>query len=254
MVRPSALALLLGPPSGALGQLTALRDADLNRMNALIRSEGTPAQAAFIDRYVQSQAQVRSISEALLSTLQSIHDDSLASQLKAAVTLIRMNVAPVMSLHIPCGGDNHADGGLMAETAQSITGIAALGQLWTLLNTYGIQDNVSFLSFNVFGRTMSRNSGNGRAHNGNHHAAIMFGSQFKGGVIGALEPKNGDFGATSINSATGQGVANAGGDVPFGETLQSMALTFGKGLGVDPTVLAQNINGGKVIPSALTLA
>lgn len=254
IVQPSALSLLLSPPSGPLGNLTALRDHDLDRLNALIKSEGTPAQAAFIDRYVQSQAQVRSISDTLLSTLATIRDDGMSSQIKAAVTLIRMNVAPVVSLHIPFGGDNHGDGGLNNEAMQTVSGMASINQLWTLLNTYEMQDRVSFLSFNVFGRTMNRSYGNGRAHNGNHHLAYMFGSQFKGSVIGGVQPMSGDFGATSINSTTGLGVANGGGDVAFGDTLQSMARTFGKGVGVNPTILDQGIRGGKVIGPALTLA
>ena len=57
---PSTLAALLAPPTGPSGQLPQLRDNDLNRLNAWVKTQGNGAQAAFIDQYVQSQAQARS--------------------------------------------------------------------------------------------------------------------------------------------------------------------------------------------------
>lgn len=252
IVNPSALALLLGPPTGPLGQLTALRDKDLDRLNALVKSEGTPAQAAFIDRSVMSQEQLRAVSESLLSVLQGIPDDSVSSQILAAVTLIRMNVAPVISLHIPFGGDNHSDGGLMLESQQTISGVASIGEVWSRLKETGLQDRVSFLSLNVFGRTLGPSNTNGRAHNANHHAAVMFGPRIRSSVIGGVEPKEGDYGAMSIDAATGQGVPGGKGSIPFTDTLQSMALTFGAAVGVDAAVLGKNIDGGKAVPAALT--
>jgi hypothetical protein len=252
ILSPSALASLLAPPTGPLGTLTSLRDQDLNRLNALFKSSGNKAQGAFIDQYVQSQAQVRALSESLLTTLEGIADNSAASQVTAAVTLIRMKAAPVVSINIPFGGDNHVDTGLATETAQTVTGVATLGQIWSQLVAAGIQDQVSFLSLNVFGRTLAAStSTNGRQHNENHHAAVMFGAGFQGGVIGGVEPVQGDFGAMSINSATGAGVPNGGGDIAFGNTLQSMGVTFGAGAGIASSFLTQNIAGGSIVPGAL---
>jgi hypothetical protein len=253
ILAPSALALLLGPPSGVLGQLTALRDSDLDSLNALIKSEGNSGQGVFIDQYVQSQKQLRSISENLLATLEMIRDDSVSSQILAAVTLIRMNVAPVISLHIPFGGDNHQDGGLMTEANETLSGIASLSQLWSALSANDLQDQVSFLSLNVFGRTMGPASDNGRAHNQNHHMALLCGAPFAGSVIGGVEAVDADFGAMSISSTTGAGIPNGGGDIPLLETFQSMALTFGTGVGADASFLTENITGGgKVVGPALT--
>jgi hypothetical protein len=255
ILSPASLASLLAPPTGPLGQLVSLRDNDLNRLNAYVKSQGNKAQAAFIDQYVISQTQARALSESLLTVLAGIQDNSPASQVTAAVTLIRMNAAPVISINIPFGGDNHTDMGLANETAQTITGVATIGQLWSQLVAAGIQDRVSFLSLNVFGRTLDAStSANGRGHNGNHHLAVMFGKPFSGSVIGGVEPVMGDFGAMSINSANGAGVPNGGGNVPFAQTLQSMALTFGTGVGMTPTFLSQNIKGGTVIPAALAAA
>lgn len=252
IVTPSALALLLGSPTGPLGQLSQLRDQDLNRLNALIKSESTPAQAAFIDRYVQSQAQLRAVSEKLLSILEGIQTNDVSAQLLAAVTLIRMSVTPVVSIHVPFGGDNHSDAGLLTESRQTVSGVASLNELWSLLVANGIQDRVSFLSFNVFGRTMQAPKNlNGRAHNGNHHVAVMFGAPFRGSVIGGVEPVDRDYGAMSIDSSSGHGVRGGGGDIALGESLQSMALTFGTGVGVDGAFLAANIRGGKRVGAAL---
>jgi len=252
ILSPASLAALLAPPTGVLGTLTSLRDSSLNELNALVKSQGNRAQAAFIDSYVQSQTQARDLSESLLTTLEGITDNSPASQVTAAVTLIRMNTSPVVSINIPFGGDNHTDTLLADETSQTVSGVAVIGQLWTQLVAAGIQDKVSFLSLNVFGRTLSAStSANGRQHNGNHHAAVMFGPAIRGSVIGGVEPVTGDFGAMSLDSTSGAGIAAGGGDVPSEETLQAMALTMGAAVGVDASYLTQQISGGKVIAGAL---
>jgi hypothetical protein len=252
IISPSALASLLAPPQGPLGQLTRMRDQDLDSLNALVKAEGNPAKSAFIDRYALSQQQVRALSEDLLSALASIPDNGPASQVTAAIILIRMNVSPVVSINIPFGGDNHGDPGLGMEVHETVSGTATLGQIWTQLTAAGLQDKVSFLSLNVFGRTLSAaTSANGRQHNANHHVAVMFGAPFRGGVIGGIEPVGDDLGATSISSATGAGVPNGGGDIPFAQTMQSMAKTFGTGVGVSADFLQQNIMGGQSVPAAL---
>lgn len=248
---PSVLADLFGNPPGVLGQLSKLRDQDLDALNAYVKESGTPAQAAFVDQYATSQTQLRAISETLLGDLEAIPDDSVSSQITAAITLIRMNVSPVVSIHIPFGADNHADANLQTETNETVSGIASLQQLWTQLVQYGLQDKVSFLSFNVFGRTMGPGNGQGRAHNENHHMALMCGAPFRSCVIGGIEPVQGDYGASSIDSTTGAAVKNNGGDVSASESLQAMALTFGQGVGVDPAFLSANISFGKVVPAAL---
>ncbi len=251
IVNPSALALMLGAPEGPVSQLTQMRDHDLDRLNAMVKAEGNPAQAAFIDRYVQSQAQVRAVSESLLGVLRDIRDDTVPSQILAAVTLIRLKVAPVISIHIPFGGDNHSDGGLMRESMENVSGVASIGQVWSQLVANNLQDWVSFLSLNVFGRTLGPDFTMGRAHNANHHVSVMFGAPFRSSVVGSVEPKEGDYGATSIDSNTGRGVPGGAGDIQFRQTFQSMALTFGAGVGVNRAFLSENIHGGKVVQPVL---
>jgi len=50
----------------------------------------------------------------------------------------------------------------------------------------GLSDKVSFLSLNVFGRTMAAYNTQGRQHNQFHQMSLMIGKPFKGGVIGGL--------------------------------------------------------------------
>ncbi len=253
ILSPSALASLLSSPSGPLGQIQKIRDADLDRLNDLYRQEGNPAQRAFIDRYALSQQQARNVSESLLSSLAAIKDNSPDSQVAAALILFRMNVSPVVSVHIPFGGDNHVDKLLATESKDTVAGAATIGNLWTQLNAAGLQDRVTFATMNVFGRTLSAAKGNGggRAHHGDHHVTVLIGKPFKGGVVGGVEAANDDYRATSIDAASGAAVAGGSGNVPFSETLSAMGKTLGAGCGVDGSLLDVSIRGGKVIAGAL---
>jgi hypothetical protein len=253
ILSPSALVSLLSAPSGPLGQIQKIRDADLDRLNDWYRQNGNSAQKAFIDRYALSQQQARNVSESLLSSLAAIKDNSPDSQVAAALTLFRMNVSPVVSIHIPFGGDNHTDTALANESKQTVAGVATLGNLWTQLNAAGLQDRVTFATMNVFGRTLSaaKGNGNGRNHHGDHHVTVLIGKPFKGSVVGGVEPASGDYRATSIDAATGGAVAGGSGNVPFSETLSAMGKTLGAACGIGGAALDLSIRGGKVVAGAL---
>ena len=130
ILSPSALASLLSSPAGPLGQVQKIRDADLDRLNDWYRQNGNPAQRAFIDRYALSQQQARSVSESLLTQLAAIKDNSPDSQVAAALILFRMNVTPVVSIHIPFGGDNHTDTAFATETKETVAGVVATLVNW----------------------------------------------------------------------------------------------------------------------------
>ncbi len=246
----TALASLLANPSGMLGQLQSLRDSDLDRLNALYKAEGNAAQRAFIDKYAQSQTQARALSDSLLANLTSIKNNSATSQLTAAVTLIQMKVAPVIAVSIPFGGDNHTDVMFASETAQTVSGVQAIAGLQAQLQTAGIQDNVSFMSLNVFGRTLTRTDG--RDHNQNHHCMVIIGKPFQGSVVGGIEPSGKNYmNAMSLDSVSGAGVPGGAGDVPFAQTLAAAGKTVAYGAGVDEATIEANITGGKVIGGAL---
>ena len=252
ILSPAALAGVLSPPAGPLGQIQQIRDADLDRLNAWFKQNGSSAQRDFLDRYATSQQQARSISQSLLNTLANITDNSPNSQVAAAVVLFRMNVSPVISIHIPFGGDNHTDPSLATEAKQTVSGVAAIGNLWTQLNAAGLQDRVTFAMMNVFGRTLSaaRNT-NGRDHQGDHHVTVLIGKPFKGGVVGGLEPTNSDYRAMSIDSSSGAAVAAGAGDIPFSDTLAALGKALAAGCGVDRGFVDQDIRRGKLVAGAL---
>ena len=252
ILSPAALAGVLSPPAGPLGQIQQIRDADLDRLNAWFKQNGSSAQRDFLDRYATSQQQARSISQSLLNTLANITDNSPNSQVAAAVVLFRMNVSPVISIHIPFGGDNHTDPSLATEAKQTVSGVAAIGNLWTQLNAAGLQDRVTFAMMNVFGRTLSAaRYTNGRDHQGDHHVTVLIGKPFKGGVVGGLEPTNSDYRAMSIDSSSGAGVAAGAGDIPFSDTLAALGKTLAAGCGVDRGFVDQDIRRGKLVAGAL---
>ena len=180
-----ALKATLTTPAGPLANLQALRDQTLASIYDLYKTSASPAQKAYIDSLVTSQTQVRSINQSLLSTLSSITDNSANSQILAAVTLIQMNVTPVISIHIPFGGDNHRDVGLAGETTQTVSGVATINALMQQLAAAGLSDSVTFMSLNVFGRTIGPSNTDGRQHNQNHQVSVTIGKPFAGGIIGA---------------------------------------------------------------------
>src|SRR5262249_7588280 len=108
---PLALKATLTSPAGPLTNLQALRDQTLNDLDGLYRGSASKAQKAYLDSLITSQQQLRGIRQDLLSSLASITDNSVTSQITAAIALIKMNVTPVIAIHIPFGGDNHNDPG-----------------------------------------------------------------------------------------------------------------------------------------------
>jgi hypothetical protein len=250
IIPPLALKTTLTSPTGPLANLQALRDQTLDQINDLFRGGASPAQKAYIDSMVASQSQIRNIRQDLLSALTSIKDNSVASQITAAVTLIQMNVTPVIAIHIPFGGDNHTDAALANEAAQHVSGIAAIGSLMSQLASAGLSDQVTFMSLNVFGRTLIAKTGDsGRDHNPNHQVSVTIGKPFKAGVIGGVARVAGDYGALAVDSRTGKGIA--GGDIDAGSTLASFGKTALAAVGIDPGTIDTLISTGKVVPAAL---
>ncbi|HVT08566.1 MAG TPA: DUF1501 domain-containing protein [Polyangia bacterium] len=244
-----ALKATLTSAPGALTNLQGLRDQTMNQLYDLYKNGATPAQQAFVDSMVTSQQQVRNINQSLLDALTSITDNSAASQILAAVTLIQMKVTPVIAIHIPFGGDNHRDVALATETAQTISGVAAIGSLMQKLASAGLSDQVTFMSLNVFGRTLGPANTDGRQHNQNHQVSLTIGKPFKGGVIGGVAPVGSDYGATAIDSATG--ASSPTGDVPALQSLASFGQTVLAAVGAPDAARSANVKSGKVITAAL---
>ncbi len=255
IIPPLALKDTLTAPAGVLTNLQAVRDVTMKNVYALYKTSATPAQKAFIDATANTQTEVRNLNQSLLGALSSIPDNSVASQILATVALLQMNVAPVIALHIPFGGDNHSDAALAGETTQTVAGVASIASLMTQLQAAkdaqgnSLIDRVSFMTLNVFGRTLMVNGGastaNGRNHNPNHQVSVTIGAPFKGGVIGGVAPVGSDYGATAFTASSG--VSSASGDVAAVDSLGAYAQTVLSAVGGDPTVISQ----GKVVSAAL---
>ena len=136
-----------------------------------------------------------------------------------------------------------------ASHFQTVSGVASIGSLLAQLAAAGLADQVTFLSLNVFGRTLGPSNTDGRQHNQNHQVSIAIGKPFRAGVIGGVGPVDGDYGALAIDSATGAG--GAGGDVAPLETLASFGKTALAAVGGDAAALGSKILNGKVIAAAL---
>lgn len=249
VIPPLALRATLASPTGPLSGLAALRNATLDKLHALYRNGASPAQRRYLDSLVTSQAQVRNIEQRLLDALALIKDNGAESQVKAAITLVQMKVSPVVAIHIPFGGDNHRDPNLATETAQTLSGVATIASLLRQLAGAGLEDRVTFMTLNVFGRTLGPGNAHGRAHNANHQVSLTIGKPFRAGVIGGVGPVAPDYGALAIDARTG--VGRAGGDIRPVDTLAAFAQSMLAAVGGDPSVITSPAGTARVIPAAL---
>jgi len=246
---PTGLRDVFISPKGALTTLQKLRDGDLDRIYTALKASGNPTQLTYLDRMVSSQRELRNISDSLLGSLAGITANDLNGQITAAVALIQMGVTPASVIQMPFGGDNHSDANLARETAQHVSSIAAIASLQQKLQAAGLQDRVTFVLMNVFGRTLNRPTRMGRDHLGSHHCTVIIGKGVRGSVIGGVVKSGSDYAATAIDSRTGQPGASA--DIRFEDTLGAVGKTIGAAVGVSAEVLNDQITTGKVVQPAL---
>lgn len=246
---PRALRTVLASAPGPLTDLRAMRDRDLDRINALLKEHGTNVQRQFLDRVALSQQEARAIPEQLVESLSDITSDGVDGQILAAAALVRMKVSPVVSIHIPFGGDNHTDADFARESEQTVSGVAAIDQLMTTLGELGVKDQTTFALMNVFGRTLSSTGTKGRNHHPSHAIGVMIGRGVRPSVVGGVAFQGKDFSALPIDSESGAG--DAGGDIPFESTMGSFAKTLGVTLGIGENVLDEEVLAGKVVRAAV---
>lgn len=257
---PRALRDTLLSTAGPLTTLQAMRDQDLNRLNALFKQTGNTAQKAYLDRLATSQTQVRTIAQNLLDNLNSITNDTTEGQIIAAASLVAMKVAPVVSIHLRWGGDNHTDNNLQNEAAQTSESVAPLDAggmprktgipfLMQKLTDLNLRDQVLFMAMNVFGRTLKKLGTTGRDHWGTHHVTVLIGKPIKAGVIGGMEIKNNEYNATPFDSTTG--APGATGDIAMNDGLAALGKTIGTAVGLSDAQLTADVTGGKVIKALL---
>jgi hypothetical protein len=257
--------LLTGSATDPVVKLRTLRDTTLDNINAILKADGTPEQKSFLDAMASTQQQVRKLSQSLATTLASITADNPLGQALAAAALIAAKVTPVVTLHIPFGGDNHNDASLGDEvfdhtdhdgTGRGVPGIQAVQNA---LSSLSLTDTTTFATMNVFGRDLSGTSKvqaqSGRDHFGNHAVMVMIGRNVAPGVTGGTGVITGSvYGATGIDSTTGASMP-AGGDIAQTNTGVSAAKTLGAALGIDQSLMKPDfVDNGAIKPVKATLS
>lgn len=243
---PTGLKAVLSAPKDLQAKLQTLRDDTLDKLTATLKENRsqTTAQRAYLDNMALSQADLRKMITQVQADLSTINGDDAANQVTAAALLIKMNVAPVVTIHLPFSGDNHSDANFTNEASQTNASVNHIKNLMSKLKSYGLEDKVTFATLNVFGRQF--NESNGRGHNASHSVSLMIGKGFKGAVVGGIVPGGH---AADIDSATGD--AMEGGDVPAADSLVSVAKTLGRGLGHTDAQLDDQITSGLAINSVI---
>lgn len=248
-LEPRTLAQMFAPTEGDDLALAQLRDAALDEIHADLRERGTTAQRAWVDRYATSREQVKMIDESLVARFDAITGNGSRDQMRAAVALFLMNITPVVTIDLRFGGDNHNDAGLVNERDQTVQALADLNFLFAELESAGLSDMVTVANLSVFGRTLGKKGAAGRDHNLNHHVMMISGANVGAGVYGGIIESGNDFGATAIDSVSGQG--EQGGDIPQDETLEAAGKTLAAACGLAADRIELRIDGGKVIEPAI---
>lgn len=256
--------LLTGSKDDPLVQLRGLRDQTLDSLNAVFKENAMPSQARFLDAMASSQRQVRQLAEGLATTLQAIDGDDVRGQALAAAALVAAKVTPVVTLHIPFGGDNHDDPDLEDEWFDTTDhddsgrGVAGIQAVMDALAALGLSDGATFATMNVFGRDLSGSAKvsarAGRDHFGKHSVMVMIGKNVAPGISGgAVALSDNVYGASDIDSASG--AAHKGADIASADSHVAAAKTLGRALGIDAAALdADFTDRGKVksVASALS--
>jgi hypothetical protein len=243
---PTGLKAVLAGPTGLAAQLQTLRDDTLNKLNATLKQNRsqTTAERAYLDNMALSQTDLRTMIGQVATDLATITADDASNQVIAAALLIKMNVTPVVTIHLPFSGDNHTDNNFTNEATQTAASVNNIKALMTKLTAYGLQDKVTFATLNVFGRAFD--TLNGRGHNASHSVSLMIGKGFKGGVVGGIVPGGH---AADIDSATG--LASDKGDLAATDSLASLAKTLGVGMGLTDAQVSDQITSGVSIRSVI---
>jgi len=235
-----------------------LRDDTLTQLENLYRQRGTRSQRRMLDAWASARSSVRSLSQkdsgidygAMLAT---IEDDSALSQVTVAAVLAAIQLAPVITIHLGFGGDNHSDPSFEDEVIEHTAAIDQLNKLHELLgpNQLNAEKHTLVGLLNVFGRTFLHRAKDGRDHNMHHNVMMLSGPGVKGGVVGGVEkdPEGADYRALTIDSKTGQGVAS--GDISRAASLGAAGKTLGHAMGISEARLDELVEPGKVVHSPL---
>ena len=118
---PTGLKAVLSAPQDLAAKLQGLRDDTLNKLNATLKENRaqTTAERAYLDNMALSQSDLRTMIQQVATDLATIQSDDASNQVIAAALLIKMNVTPVVTIHLPFSGDNHSDANFNNEAVQT---------------------------------------------------------------------------------------------------------------------------------------
>lgn len=225
-----------------------LYDQTIDTIHSALKSDGTPEQKRFLDAHASTRAQARQLGDELSSLLNEIDTNDQINELKTAMALIKVRLAPVIVVRHTYSGDNHADSTLENETLQTLQALEGLSEYWRLVNEYGLADQVVYATMNVFGRTPSRNSRGGRDHWGRLTQGFIHGANVQGGQIGDLDSFNNNrIQASGINSQTGTASQP---DIAATDTLAAFSRTVMAAAGVAEDRLDARLPDAKTVNAA----
>lgn len=209
MLQDTSLATNLVNESGGNFSLDRSRDFLIDRVYQNVRSNGTSIQRRFFDEYALSRTQAKQMTESLLVALSDIDDnaedevDLLRNQMKAAVALIKLNIAPVIVVKHSFTGDNHVDPALVDETTRTLNMINVYRALDDAAVANEVQDSYLYATCDVFGRDLNFGSRYGRNHNGDLVSGLIFGGHTNSALVGGLDLTSQLGASLPINSTTG---------------------------------------------------
>lgn len=249
---PDSLATLFsttGSAASVLDEFATVREKTLASLYGKLKTDGTPAQKAFVDSYLLSRTEAASLGKELgdmLDKMPAEDDDGFnySAQIFAALALLQTRITPVAAVWVPFGGDNHHDLGLGIEVEQTRLGVKAIQYAWEKSHDPmfpALNNHLTFCTFNTFGRTLG--SDQGRQHNPNHHVMALFGPNVKPGVFGAPQPMAGgkDFGAAPFDPTSGAVVSAGSGGVEPEDSLPVAGRTLAALAGVTSERLDKRI-------------
>ncbi|MEM9071767.1 MAG: hypothetical protein AAGE52_24875 [Myxococcota bacterium] len=213
-----SLAANVGQAIGGPENFGALYDHFIDETYADIRRNGTPEQLRFLDSKASSRTQAAAFGMDLGQLLSEITDDSIESELRTAVAIAKLRLAPVIVTSYSFGGDNHSDSDLSIESGESIRMVKAIDSYWKAAKELGTLSDTVLATVDVFGRTARRAGKGGRSHDGSFTSALVLGEHLRGGVVGGFEVSGTRARATGIESATGRTSAP---DIAPDETLRA---------------------------------
>ena len=246
--------LFLSSNSVEIENMNKVYENAIDSIYKTVKSTGTSAQREYLDAHAASRGQAVILGDQLGDLLSSVTGSSRGDQIKAAVGMAKAKLSPVIVVRYAYCGDNHGDANLATEVSQSIEQMNNLESLWSLIQAEGMEDQINYATYDIFGRTLGRNNSGGRDHHNSSCVNMMIGSNIKAGVIGGLEDwSNGGhrlMRAMNIDSATG--AASSNGDISADETLSSYARTLMASMGISEERIDFRIKSGKTITGALT--